>query len=244
MMINISEDPIMKPAVRLTLKAALCSANVLLVGESGVGKAYIARKIHEASSKAPRGFRTLFCVPGGSDGNELERMFDRLENMQHVCGTIHVRGIDLLDVLGQRKLLSLLDDREDRMKAAESGDNGLARLIFSSQKDLRFEAAEGRYLRQLYLKASVITIRVPPLRKRETDIVCLARHFINLYSHSECKEIKGLSGDAECLLRHLAWEGNIHELKNTINRAVVLAEEGEILNAGMLKGVLQQPALA
>jgi DNA-binding NtrC family response regulator len=244
MMISISEDPMMRSAVRLTLKAALCLANVLLTGESGVGKAHIARKIYEASSMAARGFRTLFCVPDGSDATELELLFDRLRTLEHACGTVYVRGIDVLGALGQRRLLGYLDERENTMVTHEAGKGCPARLIFSSQIDLRSASASGRFLRQLYIKASVITIEVPPLRERETDIVCLANHFVSFYSHSESKQVRGLSREAEYLLRHLSWEGNIHELKNTINQAVVLADEGEVLSAGILKNVLHQTASA
>jgi DNA-binding NtrC family response regulator len=115
-----------------------------------------------------------------------------------------------------------------------------SRLIFSSQKSLKTEAEQGRYLIQLYLRVSVVTIHVPPLRQRESDIVDLARHFLNLYAHRECKDIRGLSRDAACFLRRLAWEGNINELKNAMNQAVVMADDGVVVNAGILRGVLAQ----
>jgi DNA-binding NtrC family response regulator len=235
----ISADPIMGPVVRLMFKAAACHANVLLIGESGVGKAFIARRIHEESGGEPGKFSALFCLPDEDRRIEADSLVDRLQALEEEGRTGYVRGIDLLNPVGQRKLLGYLDNRERRMKGGAAFAGKCARLIFSSQRDLRLESLRGRYMRQLYLRVSVITIEVPPLRQRESDIVHLARYFLSLYSHRECKEIGGLSSDAEYLLRRLSWEGNIHELKNAMNRAVVLAEDGQVLSAGVLEGVLE-----
>jgi len=239
-MIGISRDPSMSAVERLALKAAACRANVLLVGESGTGKAFIARRIHQASAAAGKGFATLFCLPEGGGRLEPGSLDRRLETLAAGCGTVHVRGIDLLGRLGQRELLGYLDQRERQIEAASRGRGEFARLIFSSQKDLRVECEKGRHLKQLYLRVSVVTIEVPPLRQREGDIVSLANHFVSLYSRLECKRIRGLTTDAQRLLRNLTWEGNIQELETAINRAVVLADDGAVLNAGTLKGVIAQ----
>jgi DNA-binding NtrC family response regulator len=239
-LIGISRDPTMWGVESLALKAAACRANVLLEGESGVGKAFIARRIHQASAAAGKGFFTLFCLPGGERRIEPISLCEHLRQLQRYYGTIHVRGIDLLDGLGQRELLTLLDERDRQTDASDRGPSEHGRLIFSSQKDLRAECERGRYLKQLYLRVSVITIQVPPLRQREGDIVNLANHFVSVYAHRESKRIRGLSPDAQHLLRRLAWEGNIHELKNAMNQAVVMAEDGMVLNAGILRGVIAQ----
>jgi DNA-binding NtrC family response regulator len=230
----ISDDPTMRPVVRLALKAAVCQANVLLVGESGVGKAYIARKIHDGAGSVPGPFVTLFSMPDEDGRPGGGGLVSNLEALEPEGGTIYVRDIDLLGLRGQRELLTFLDARE-RGPGPGDGDHP-ARLVFSSQKDLLLESMRGTYLRQLYLRASVIKIEVPPLRNREEDIVNLARHFVDLFASREQKAIGGLSHDAECLLRNLSWEGNIHELRNTMNRAVVLAEKGQVLSAGMFEG--------
>jgi DNA-binding NtrC family response regulator len=241
-MINTSRDSKMWAVERLVLKAAACRANVLLQGESGVGKAFIARRIHRASSDAGRGFFSLFCLPGTdlvpgtlSPGRDLADICRRY-------GTVHLRGIDLLDAVGQRDLLALLDSRE-RDLAGPGSCATSGRLIFSSQRDLKAETEAGRYLSQLYLRVSVITIDVPPLRQRGSDIVNLARHFLHLYALRECKTIRGLSPDAARLLCRLSWEGNIHELKNAMNRAAVMADDGAVLNAGTLKNLLAHTCL-
>lgn len=223
---------------RLVLKAAACRANVLLHGESGVGKAFIARRIHRASHAAGRGFSTLFCLPGNDVTQCAIPPGSYLADNCLKYGTIHLRGIDLLDRVGQRNLLAFLDSRD--REAQHSDDCETGRLIFSSQRDLKAESEAGRYLTQLYLKVSVITIDVPPLRQRGSDILNLAHHFLHLYALRECKTIRGLSPDAARLLSRLTWEGNINELKNAINQAVVMADDGAVLNAGILKGVLAQ----
>lgn len=237
-MIDISDDPTMRPVVRLVLKAAICQANVLLIGESGVGKAYIARKIHDGSTLASGPFNTLFAMPDEDRRSAADGLVQCLSDLGPRGGTVYVRDIDLLGSRGQRELLTYLDARE-RGAGPNTGDQA-ARLIFSSQRDLMIEAMGGRYLRQLYLRASVIKIGVPPLRSREADIVSLARHYVDLFSSRERKAIRGLSYDAECLLRNLSWDGNIHELKNTVNRAVVLADRGQVLGAGMFEGMLRE----
>lgn len=237
---SISDDPTMKPVVRLVLKAAMCRANVLLVGESGVGKTYIARQIHQASPLASEDFHTVFCTSGVLGGTGTGDLVRALHIMERKRGTVYVKGVDLLGPIGQRSLLTYLDDRERRVRTYRALDGNGIRLIFSSEKDLRLEAAAGRYLPQLYLRASVVTIEVPPLRQREADIVSLARHFLSLYSDREHKQVRDLSNEAECLLRARSWEGNIHELRNAMNRAVVLADDGEPVSMGVLEGVIQQ----
>jgi DNA-binding NtrC family response regulator len=237
---RLSEDPVMKAVESLALKAAACRANVLLEGESGVGKAFIARRIHQASSQAGRGFFSLFCLPGPDTRLEPCSLATQLGKLAGKHGTIHLRGVDLLSHLGQRELLAYLDDRDAETETCPHGPRGFARLIFSSQHHLRTACDEGRFLKQLYLRVSVITIEVPPLRRRESDILSLANHFLGVYARRECKTIRGISPDAERLLRRMAWEGNIHQLKNAMNQAVVMADDGQVLNAGVLKGVLAQ----
>jgi Nif-specific regulatory protein len=238
--VSISEDPTMKPVVRLVLQAAACRANVLLVGESGVGKAFLAKRMHESSPFASGTFHTLFCVPDDAGVRDLVM---KLEALEPECGTVYVRGIDLLGSIGQRRLLAYLDDRESRARNGNGSGWVSNRLIFSSHRNLRKEALKGRYLSQLYLRASVITVDVPPLRQRGNDVVTLAKYFVDLYSHRECKDVRGLSADAQFFLAHQAWEGNIHELKNAMNRAVVLADEGQLLDSDLLQGVLTDTAV-
>jgi DNA-binding NtrC family response regulator len=236
----MSRDPKMWAVERLVLKAAACRANVLLVGESGTGKAFIARRIHQASAMAGRGFSTLFCLPEGGGHPEPGWLTRRLEALAAGRGTVHLRGIDSLGHLSQRELLACLDARERQVKEAAGCRSDFARLVFSSQMDLKPECDLGRYLQQLYLRVSVITIEVPPLRQREDDIVSLANHFLSVCAHRECKNIGGLTADAQHLLRHLAWEGNVRELENAMNHAVVMADDGAVLNAGILRGVIEQ----
>jgi DNA-binding NtrC family response regulator len=230
----------MSSVQRLILKAAACRANVLLVGESGTGKAFIARRIHQVSAMAGKGFSTLFCLPEGGVRPQSGWLSRRLEALAAGCGTVHLRGIDLLGHLSQRELLAYLDRRERQVEATAGSRADLARLIFSSELDLKPECERGRYLAQLYLRVSVIAIEVPPLRQREGDIVGLANHFLSVCAHRERKHIRGLTADARRLLRNLTWEGNVRELENAMYHAVVMADDGAVLNAGVLRGVIEQ----
>jgi DNA-binding NtrC family response regulator len=234
-----SSDPRMQQVLAQVRKAAQCSANVLVEGESGVGKAYLARHIHEASAKGSRGIYVVFCVPETEGGGEGERVVRLLRAGENKWGTIYVRGVDLLDALSQRVLLTYLDACE---AAATSGSFQVsrARLVFSSQKDLLAESRAGRFLSQLYMRISVVKIKIPPLRQREADIVPLARYFVGLYSKRESKMIRSLSREAEALLRQSTWDGNIHELKSVLNRAVVMANDGDSLGPRELGSILRR----
>jgi DNA-binding NtrC family response regulator len=237
---RISDDPAMRAVEHLALKAAACRANVLLEGESGVGKAFIARRIHQASSQAGRGFFSLFCLPGPDGWLGSSPLAEQLDGLVRDHGTVYLRGVDLVGKLGQQELLAYLDQRDSAIETCPHGSRDFARLIFSSQHHLRTACERGRFLRQLYLRVSVITIEVPPLRLRETDILSLANHFLSVYARRESKTIRGLTPDAAHLLRRMAWEGNIHQLKNAMNQAVVMADDGQMLSAGVLRGVLAQ----
>jgi DNA-binding NtrC family response regulator len=229
----------MQPVLDLMRKAALCSANVLVEGECGVGKSYIARQIHEASSVGHMGFHSIFCVPETRPGGEGKRVVGLLRARESELGSVYVRGVDLLDEVSQRMLLAYLDSRESGI-ASGGGFEPRARLIFSSQKNLLDESGSGRFLSQLYMRISVVRIRIPPLRQREADIVPLARYFVGVYSRRESKRIGKLSREAEAILRRSTWDGNIHELKNVLNRAVVMANDGDSLGPRELSLVLRR----
>ena len=233
-----SSDPRMRRVLTQMRKAAQCSANVLVEGESGVGKTYLARHIHEASANGYRGFHIVFCVPETEGGGEGKRLV-RLLRDNDEWGTIYVRGVDLLDTLSQRVLLKYLDGRQAEATPVP-GRSLRARLIFSSQKDLLAESRSGGFLSQLYMRISVVKIKIPPLRQREADIVPLARYFVGLYSKRESKQIRSLSREAEAMLRQSTWDGNIHELKSVLNRAVVMANDGDSLGPRELGSMMRR----
>lgn len=237
-----SSDPGMQHVLGLMDKAAQCSASVLVEGESGVGKSYLARRIHDASVSGSRGLDSIFCMPETKVGGEGRRLVDLLVAGESRWGSIYVRGVDLLDAVSQRVLLAYLDAREGKI-AAGPKRGFRARLIFSSQKDLLAESGSGRFLSQLYMRISVVRIRIPPLRQRAGDIVPLARHFVGLYSERESKRIGKLSREAEAMLRRSTWDGNIHELKNVLNRAVVMANDGDSLGPRELSSMLRRKHL-
>ena len=234
-----SSDPRMRSVLVFVEKAAQCSANVLVEGECGVGKSYFARRIHETSGSGTMEFSSIFCMPETTAGGEGRRLVRLLRAGQRRWGSIYVRGVDLLDTVSQRVLLAYLDAREGEIAGGD--DRSMrARLIFSSQKDLLAEARSGRFSSQLYMRISVVRIRIPPLRQRAGDIVPLARHFVGLYSERQSKRIGKLSREAEAMLRRSAWDGNIHELKNVLNRAVVMANDGDSLGPRELSLLLRR----
>ena len=230
----LSHDPVMAPVVRLVEKAAKCFANVLIVGESGVGKTYIARRIHEASPVACEGFHILLCYPGMDAGRAGADLVEALTYFESQGGTIVVKDVHNLNRPQQQRLLAYLDRRERRLP---SRGGRRTRLVFTSLCDLEMRLGLD-FLRPLHMRIAVITIKVPPLRERRRDIINLARSFLRQYSMEEKRHVWGFSRDAEEMLLKLPWHGNIHELRSTINRAVVMAEDGEVVDACALMGVL------
>ncbi len=231
----ISCDPAMALVGKLVEKAANCFANVLIVGESGVGKTYVARRIHEASPVASEGFHTLQCYPGMEAGIAGTDLVEALKLLEARGGTAFIKGIQNLTRSQQQRLLAYLD-RRDRQVLNRLRKR--VRLIFATRSDLRPGLASD-FSRSLYMRIAVITITVPPLRERRQDILSLARMFLKQYSSEENRNLWGFSRDAEEILLKLPWHGNIHELKNIINRAVVMAEDGEVVDGCALMGVLQ-----
>ncbi len=233
---KISEDPVMASVFELVERAARCFANVLIVGESGVGKTYLARRIHEASPVADGGFHTLLCYPGTDMGLARRDIVEALCLLESRAGTVVVEDVHNLSPQAQKRLLSYLDRRD---QGIWSEPTRRSRLIFTSSKcpvrDLKQAFSE-----QLYMRVAVIKIEIPPLRLRRWDIIHLAHEFLSQYSREEGRNLKGFTPDALEILVNLPWQGNIHELKNVINRSVVMADDGETIDACVLMGVLQQ----
>jgi len=212
------------------------ATSVLIEGETGTGKELVAAAIHYNSERADKPFIKAHCaalpenlieselfghVRGAFTGATNDRI-GRFE-MAH-GGTLFLDEIGEIPPSIQIKLLRVLQEREfERIGGTETIKVNV-RVIAATNKDLRKMAAEGRFREDLYYRLNVFPIYVPPLRKRKSDILLLADHFLEKYSRDTGKSVSRLSSAVIDMLYSYHWPGNVRELENIIERAVLLAE--------------------
>ncbi len=234
----IGESPRLHSVLRQVRQVAATDATVLIQGETGTGKERIARGIHALSGRAAAPFVPFNCaaVPAalleselmgherGAFTGALGRRIGRLELARG--GTIFLDEIGELPLELQPKLLRVLQEREFERLGSAQTQRMSARVIAATNRDLRAMMAQGSFREDLYYRLSVFPIALPPLRDRKEDIPLLARYFVNELASRLSRNVTAPSGEAlERLLRY-DWPGNIRELQNVLERAVILSAEG------------------
>jgi two-component system response regulator AtoC len=233
----IARSGAMRYVFDLVSKVAKHKTTVLITGESGTGKDLIARAIHQSGNRASAPMVSINC--GGIPENLLEsELFgykrgaftdavkDKPGRFEEANG-----GTMLLDEIGdlplplQVKLLRVLQEEE----ITPLGDTGSkkidVRVITATSKDLQKEVEQGRFREDLYYRINVMTIHLPPLRERRGDIPLLIGYFIDQFNKKLGREVEGLTSEAVPILMGYSWPGNIRELENVIERAVLLAKD-------------------
>jgi len=241
-------------------KVAASPSAVLIRGESGTGKELLARALHENSARADRAFIKVHCaalspglleselfghVKGAFTGAHKDKI-GRFE-LAH-GGTLFLDEIGDITLDVQTKLLRVLQEMTfERVGSSETVQVDV-RIIAATHQDLEQLMREGRFREDLYYRLNVITIRMPPLRERAEDIPELAAHFLATYAQRSGKTLTAIDDDALLALKSYAWPGNIRELENVIERAVVLAEGPTItieeLPAEVLRSFTLEPVRA
>lgn len=217
-------------------------ATVLITGESGTGKEVLAKYIHDNSHRVKNPFITVNCasIPENLMESELfgyeKGAFTGAANKKPGKFELADNGTLLLDEIGeipinlQAKLLRVLQEKEiDRLGGTKKQKVNV-RIIATTNKNLKDEVVNGCFREDLFYRLNVISIELPPLRKRKEDIEMLAEFFINRYSKLNNKPTKKLTEKALKTLKEYEWPGNVRELEHTIERAVVLSKSGEITN--------------
>src|SRR5229473_2083435 len=221
-------------------KAAPGDANVCISGESGTGKELIARAIHMQSARVDRPLVTLDCtaIPealieshlfGHVRGSFTGAVQDRTGffSLAHT-GTLFIDEISELSLPMQAKLLRAIQTREF-VKVGDSRPTRTdIRLITASNKDLRRAVQTGAFREDLYFRIVVVMIEVPPLRERQGDVPLLADHFIRKFAAAHGKAVPRLLPQALELMEAYDWPGNVRQLENCLEQAVVLCEEDRI----------------
>jgi two-component system NtrC family response regulator len=238
----ISTSTEMETVLNTAARVAPSQATVLIEGESGTGKELVARAIHQTSQRKEKPFITVNCaaLPENLLESELfghekgaftgadRRRKGRFELADG--GTLFLDEIGELSPTTQVKLLRVLQERTfDRLAGTETIAVDV-RLLAATNRDLEVMRKENKFRDDLYYRLNVVAIEVPPLRKRRTDIVPLVEHFLRKYAARNNKNISSVSKEAMDLLIKYAYPGNVRELENTIEQAVVLSRSDLITN--------------
>lgn len=227
----------MKSIFDLVSRISGATSNVLITGESGTGKEMIAKAIHESGPRANKPFVAINCtaIPEnlleselfghakGSFTGAIQRKRGLFEEANG--GTIFLDEIGDMNVLLQSKLLRVIQERKIRAVGENTAIDVNVRVIAATHKDLKSAMKEGRFRDDLYYRLSVIPIQIPPLRHRKEDIPLLAEHFLKKYSATSNSRVRGFTRRAISKLMGMKWEGNVRELENVVERAVVLCND-------------------
>jgi DNA-binding NtrC family response regulator len=220
-------------------------ANILIQGDSGTGKEMVARAIHEFGPRKDKKFIAINCtaIPDtlleselfghakGSFTGAIQRKKGLFEEADG--GTIFLDEIGDMDLALQSKLLRVIQEKRVRAVGDNEDKSINVRIVAATHKDLKAAAHEGRFREDLYYRLSVIPIFIPPLRQRVEDIPLLAQAFLEKYNTLNLGNIRGFSASAMQTLMSLPWDGNVRELENVIERAVVLARGDTIENGDL-----------
>jgi DNA-binding NtrC family response regulator len=236
----IGSGPAMQRVFDLVKRVAPSNASVVITGESGTGKEVVARAIHNLSPRKDKPFVALNCsaIPatlieselfgyerGAFTGAEQRRMgnFELAHN-----GTLFLDEIGELPMEVQAKFLRVLEDRKIRRLGGRSEVEIDVRVICATNRDLKEEIRRSRFREDLFFRLHVFTIQLPTLKERREDVPLLVHHFIEKYNGETGKRVQGVSPAALAVLQGYAWPGNIRELRNTVERAMILAD-GDVI---------------
>ena len=236
----IAHSKKMRSLLRLTRKVAKYDTTVLICGESGTGKELIAKGIHHHSARRKKPFIAINC--GSIPENLLESEFfgyikgaftgadkNKKGLFEEACsGTLFLDEIGELPQTLQVKLLRVLQEQEIRPVGSVKTKKINTRVITATAKNMGKEVQLGNFREDLYYRLNVITLEIPPLRERKEDIPPLCNHFLTMLNKQMNCSIKGISADGRAYLLARDWQGNIRELKNCLERAVIIAESDSI----------------
>jgi DNA-binding NtrC family response regulator len=215
-------------------------SNILILGESGTGKGLIAEIVHCNSQRKDRPFISINCsaIPENLLESELfgyrKGAFTGAASDKKGLITMADQGTLFLDEIGdmplglQAKILKVLESGEVLPVGETKPKFVDVRLVAATNKNLEEQIEKGLFREDLYYRLNVIEVKIPPLRERREDIEVLARHFVEKYSRENQKKVVGITEEAMAVLTQYPWPGNIRELRNVIERAVVLAGSEKI----------------
>ncbi|MBF0303601.1 MAG: sigma-54-dependent Fis family transcriptional regulator [Desulfamplus sp.] len=240
-----SQNPGLQRVIETAKKAALSEAIILIQGESGTGKSVLARAIHGWSLRASKPIAVVSCPSVPSELLESE-LFGHVkgaftgavkDNLGRIAacegGTLFLDEIGDMALSLQPKLLRFIQDKEYERLGDATTRKANVRIITATNVDLAARVSEGLFREDLFYRINVITLTLPPLREHPEDIVPMALDFMVLFCRTNHKNFLGFEPEAENMLIKHNWAGNIRELRNAVERAVILGS-GRYIGAGDL----------
>jgi DNA-binding NtrC family response regulator len=236
----VGNSPPMRRAMELVEKVAPSKASVVITGQSGTGKEMVARAIHQLSPRRDKPFIAINCsaIPATLIESEMfghERgAFTGAEQRRLGAWELADGGTLFLDEVGeipielQAKFLRVLEEERLRRLGGKSEIAVDVRVISATNRELKDEIKGGRFREDLYFRLNVFHINLAPLKERHEDIPVLVQHFIDRFAREAGKKLHGVSPQAMKRLTDYGWPGNIRELRNTLERAVILCGSGVI----------------
>ena len=236
----LGKSPIFEQALQLAQKVAPTNATVLLTGETGTGKEVFATAIHQSSLRKDQNFVAINCSAFSKDlleselfGHKAGAFTGAMKDQKGLFEEAHL-GTIFLDEIGemaldlQAKLLRVLESGEF-IKIGETKPTKVdVRIIAATNRNLEKEIANGTFREDLFYRISVFHIELPSLRERVSDIELIVNQFIKHFNQYYQKNIKSIDNDVLLFLKKYSWPGNIRELKNMIERAIILSENEEL----------------
>ena len=238
--------------IDIVMQVATAEISILIYGESGVGKEVFAQAIHGFSNRADKQLVTVNCgaIPEGILESELfghrkgsfTGATDSRKGYFEIAdgGTLFLDEIAEMPLTTQVKLLRVIETKEFMRLGAETVTKVDVRIITATNKDLQKEVDAGRFREDLYFRLKAVTLSIPPLRKRKSDIPELANYFIDSFAAANRRKSPTLTPEALQVIQDYSWPGNIRELKNTVETAVALDKDG-VLNASEFASLYVEP---
>jgi DNA-binding NtrC family response regulator len=232
----IGESPQIQSVREMISKVAPTDARVLITGENGTGKELVAHQLHEQSDRSKENFIEVNCaaIPselieselfGHAKGAFTSAVKDRSGKFEAAHnGTLFLDEIADMSLAAQAKVLRALQEKKIQRVGNEKDISVNVRVIAATNKNLKVEIEEGRFREDLYHRLAVILIHVPALQERLTDIPLLINHFTTLLTNEQGLESKEFSEEALAKLHDYPWTGNVRELRNVIERLMILGE--------------------
>lgn len=235
-----SSNAAVKETLDVLFRAAPTPASILILGESGTGKSVVARAVHQRSDRASKPFVTVNCPSlsrelleselfGHMRGSFTGAVKDQWGKVKAAeGGTLFLDEIGELPLEIQPKLLRLLQDREYERLGENTVRQANVRIVAATNRDLAKAVADGTFREDLYYRLNVITVTMPPLRHRQQDVLRFSEEYLKFFAKQCARPLPAFSDEARRRVMAYPWPGNLRELRNVIERVVILAAGKEI----------------
>jgi len=236
----LGQSPLVRELLESIQHIAPLSATALIVGERGTGKEMLARLIHRQSSRDADRFVTVNCAAIAEGAMESELFGHVRHNVKDFPvekagsfsaasgGTLFLEEISSVPLGLQCKLLHALETKQIVPVGADRPIRVDTRILAASNHDLVRDLDLGNFRHDLYYKLTLVQLQIPPLRHRRDDIPLLVQHFIKVHNNDLKKRVRGITPEALALMLEYEWKGNVRELDNIIERAIILCDEDRI----------------